>query len=57
MLKTYDMRILLMELILSIAKKDSKNSSYNFGYLKKSFQFSSLLIYIEMYVLVLSVSM
>ena len=58
MLKTYDMRILHMELILSIAKKkDSKNSSYNFGYLKKSFQFSSLLIYIEMYVLVLSVSM
>ena len=51
MLKTYDMRILLMELILSIAKKDSKNSSYNFGYLKKSFQFSSLSIYIEMYVL------
>ena len=58
MLKTYDMRILHMELILSIAKKKkSKNSSYNFGYLKKSFQFSSLLIYIEMYVLVLSVSM
>ena len=46
-MKTYDMRILHMELILSIAKKkDSKNSSYNFGYLKKIFSiFQSINLY------------
>ena len=58
MLKTYDMRILHMELILSIAKKKiPRIVLIILDILKKSFQFSSLLIYIEMYVLVLSVSM